>query len=223
MQSRWRGSGFNPRSREGSDLVRNFTKLVSYTVSIHAPAKGATNTIDPYQIYWHCFNPRSREGSDGNAWFLQKSRAVSIHAPAKGATTEIAYSDDDGLFQSTLPRRERLAALILITSILSFQSTLPRRERHSISGSRYPVGHGFNPRSREGSDAYRCIILSKEVSFNPRSREGSDSLGVNDPDFCLTFQSTLPRRERLHGDIFDLISGVFQSTLPRRERPTRHI
>jgi len=34
--------GFNPRSREGSDLWCNHTGLF-YVVSIHAPAKGATS------------------------------------------------------------------------------------------------------------------------------------------------------------------------------------
>ena len=97
---------FNPRSREGSDIRSRWKKLLN-NISIHAPAKGATywSKIIYPALY---FNPRSREGSDFLAvekWYGQR------------------------IFQSTLPRRERL--------LTDTQRTL----------SQY-----FNPRSREGSD-----------------------------------------------------------------------
>ena len=62
---------FNPRSREGSDNSRGF---VSYTrlISIHAPAKGATQ----YQ------------------WVGMTVFVISIHAPAKGATAAEHWSVD---------------------------------------------------------------------------------------------------------------------------------
>ena len=54
---------------------------------------------------------------------------ISIHAPAKGATERMEMYIDFAIFQSTLPRRERLHFILrLICSIY------------------------FNPRSREGSD-----------------------------------------------------------------------
>ena len=76
---------FNPRSREGSDLViysRFLNQLVSIhapvkgatgfsackigvgLVSIHAPVKGATFTALEHVSAQASFNPRSREGSD---------------------------------------------------------------------------------------------------------------------------------------------------------------
>ena len=54
---------FNPRSREGSDQY-NHNHYTYRLISIHAPAKGATDT---------------------NAFFFSKV-GISIHAPAKGAT-----------------------------------------------------------------------------------------------------------------------------------------
>ena len=54
---------------------------------------------------------------------------ISIHAPAKGATTIPTDTCGSTLFQSTLPRRERLPCVQL------------GDERKD-----------FNPRSREGSD-----------------------------------------------------------------------
>ncbi len=120
------------------------------------------------------FNPRSREGSDESS--------VDVVAA-------------DGVFQSTLPRRERpmwswrrsvRRAISIhapakgatwyrekIIEMVEFQSTLPRRERHA------PCRLGllrcnFNPRSREGSDISRYYIPIRIMHFNPRSREGSD-------------------------------------------------
>ena len=78
---------FNPRSREGSDINTEPGRSLSYMISIHAPARGATfpfsqlYIVDSISIHapargatWRLcrmrirrghFNPRSREGSDG--------------------------------------------------------------------------------------------------------------------------------------------------------------
>ena len=99
---------FNPRSRGGSDLSM-FPRYFSITISIHAPAEGATmataalwkrrkfqSTLPRRErhafrhsiiYYIQYFNPRSRGGSDLNDFL------VALFS---------------GVFQSTLPRRERL-------------------------------------------------------------------------------------------------------------------
>ena len=84
--------------------------------------------------------------------------------------------------------------------------------------SRRAVEH-FNPRSREGSDAFRAYLAVQRalfqstlprrerpvvpakllyffVYFNPRSREGSDDTRTHMVSSRYEFQSTLPRRER---------------------------
>ncbi len=104
-------SYFNPRSREGSDHG-DVLVLRCSSISIHAPAKGATANPRPPSVPVRYFNPRSREGSD-----LSGSMLFAIGT----------------LFQSTLPRRERLYRLRV--------------------GQR---SENFNPRSREGSDAQCC-------------------------------------------------------------------
>ena len=54
---------FNPRSREGSDAAER--RAAGYdTISIHAPAKGATIFPGNRHARHRDFNPRSREGSD---------------------------------------------------------------------------------------------------------------------------------------------------------------
>ena len=79
---------FNPRSHEGSDDAI-FTTMDSYMISIHAPTKGATYSTLPY-------------------W---QGTGISIHAPTKGATSCICSNPHTKLFQSTLPRRERLICI----------------------------------------------------------------------------------------------------------------
>ena len=54
---------------------------------------------------------------------------VSIHVPAWGATTEFLAMRLPTMFQSTLPRGERLTTTQTIYLRYLFQSTLPRGER----------------------------------------------------------------------------------------------
>jgi len=75
---------FNPRSRAGSD-ARLLDGGDAHAVSIHAPARGATQAGGMVQVYFLCFNPRSRAGSDrprrgracGRDRFNPRSRAGS--------------------------------------------------------------------------------------------------------------------------------------------------
>ena len=123
-----------------------------------------------------------------------------------------------------------------------FQSTLPRRERLAMHLRYWPSRSNFNPRSREGSDEPRTPLSeSYLLDFNPRSREGSDLpnvikgkliiyISIHAPAkgatrltlvYCVgggLFQSTLPRRERHFDAISKIYEYLFQSTLPRRER-----
>ena len=75
---------FNPRSREGSDLNCKARQYLQY-ISIHAPARGATNT----------------------GLFDELKGNISIHAPARGATSTMDLQAMSKVFQSTLPRGER--------------------------------------------------------------------------------------------------------------------
>ena len=189
------------------------------------------------------FNPRSREGSDGlQTVAFAVRRRISIHAPAKGATRELRDADEwEVLFQSTLPRRERLERKLhnkqtdiisihapakgatsrptSISSTAAFQSTLPRRERPPTQAT---------PTARH--DTFQSTLPRRERPTIKRSAKLNQS-----------FQSTLPRRERRvcacgvrvlafyfnprsrEGSDFLLLLSplrqrVFQSTLPRRER-----
>ena len=147
-------SSFNPRSRAGSDRTADTESRIQHvfqstlprgerpaahhghhlcpTVSIHAPARGATAVIgearEEKEVSIHapargatvqeravirrvsCFNPRSRAGSDPDT------------------IVRIVYEDE---FQSTLPRGERPDAAAGFVGRQWFQSTLPRGERRA--------------------------------------------------------------------------------------------
>ena len=57
---------FNPRTRKGCDSVHT-QPLILVSVSIHAPAKGATRCFDCRRCQTQCFNPRTRKGCDQTA------------------------------------------------------------------------------------------------------------------------------------------------------------
>ena len=145
-------------------------------------------------------------------------------------------------FQSTLPRRERLPKSPYRARHVPFQSTLPRRERRRSTGpdrctrriSIHAPAKGATHLGRWIPDSLWISIHAPakgatrrgqptppaSSNFNPRSREGSDSVPVRSPALAsLTFQSTLPRRERRTVWRACPIPMRFQSTLPRRERP----
>ena len=106
-----------------------------FFISIHAPARGATFYTLGFPIFIRDFNPRSREGSDlalllhsqNLCYFNPRSREGSDGTPAPGHGTGV-------LFQSTLPRGERLDVK-----------------------SCTALADNFNPRSREGSDVF-CLF-----------------------------------------------------------------
>ena len=174
------------------------------SISIHAPAKGATghghrSCFDSMGISIHA----PAKGATIFNLFLCQHGFISIHAPAKGATCQPQHRRRrHHPFQSTLPRRERLQKAQLSELKKAFQSTLPRRERQTVRQvmtilyiiSIHAPAKGatcaictmsggccyFNPRSREGSDVAGFPRRNGRYHFNPRSREGSDSKNHQD-------------------------------------------
>ena len=144
---------FNPRSREGSDLKTTGSAPAARHFNPRS-REGSDATRPHLTRRWRNFNPRSREGSDFSSNWICSEQEV---------------------FQSTLPRRERLSQpttkkFLLHISIHApakgatlpcdyiilhrvFQSTLPRRERR-VLWQRGSCSKDFNPRSREGSDVW---------------------------------------------------------------------
>ena len=119
------------------------------------------------------FNPRSHEGSDCHRPEVPAQRLISIHAPTRGATTFPRPSWNPFLFQSTLPRGERLVIIIHLPFYCNFN---PRSHEGSDGHLQKTALHlmYFNPRSHEGSDGNPGCRYPVSSDFNPRSHEGSD-------------------------------------------------
>ena len=166
-----------------------------YNVSIHAPARGATEAVRRWDIAWtfqftrprgarrslragDCvggsFNSRAREGRDPvRDAHPREAPAVSIHAPARGATSRKFPLRLRNWFQFTRPRGARLRRKIVRGEGGTFQFTRPRGARRAV---------------RRRPDWWR--------RFNSRAREGRDSSSVGSVSRSRLFQFTRPRGAR---------------------------
>ena len=145
-----------------------------WSVSIHAPAGGATTERSCYNFVQARFNPRSRRGSDPPTPIV-----LAMYWP----------------FQSTLPQGERPIIGMALTIIGRFQSTLPQGERRKIG---FKLNHGdcFNPRSRRGSDLPKDCP-SNVLSVSIHAPAGGATMEARFTNQSRKFQSTLPQGERL--------------------------
>ncbi len=112
---------------------RIMSAYVLSNISIHAPTRGATRFNDlavssRYDISIHA-PTRGATCDDVTALISGK---ISIHAPTRGATYLYQAQEVQRLFQSTLPREERLISAIVRAMSIKY----------------------FNPRSHERSDMH---------------------------------------------------------------------
>ena len=119
---------FNPRTRTGCDPSRSALSK-SESVSIHAPARGATlrNSCTSSGQEFQSTHPHGVRHTP--FVFPPLCMGVSIHAPARGATIVLLRKFSGIVFQSTHPHGVRL-----INTIASGLMT------------------SFNPRTRTGCD-----------------------------------------------------------------------
>ena len=111
--------------------------LAYNSISIHAPARGATTGLQTVMGVLTDFNPRSREGSDHRDPFSFASHGYFNPRSREGSDSKAStISSMSTRFQSTLPRGERRFQAITLKLSKLFQSTLPRGERRFHSGLR---------------------------------------------------------------------------------------
>ena len=161
--------------------------LVAVAVSIHAPAKGATPSSGG-----RCPSSSFQSTHPRRVRLLRMARppladVVSIHAPAKGATEP-----------SHAPRR------VVRVSIHAPAKGATRQRRPScarVQVSIHAPAKGATSRARR--------TRTSRPGFNPRTREGCDAWLAMDGMSGFLFQSTHPRRVRpLHGVSLRLPRGV---------------
>ena len=118
--------------------------ITPLTISIHAPAKGATAC---------------------HLNMEQLMSKISIHAPAKGATLTLTYSPECLPISIHAPAKGATLVEYLQAKGQTFQSTHPRRVRHFMATTTSDIQKHFNPRTREGCDleqnkAVQSLLIS---------------------------------------------------------------
>ena len=89
--------------------MKQIAQLMYLQISIHAPAKGATVNLSSRQVFSVISIHAPAKGATVSYLESDTYHNISIHAPAKGATQRVYLHVTLNIFQSTLPRRERLS------------------------------------------------------------------------------------------------------------------
>ena len=125
---------FNPRAREGRD-VGAFCRTYSITISIHAPARGATSydfKVDNILI-------------------------ISIHAPARGATFTVLFKPDSDKISIHAPARGATMSRQSLSHPAHISIHAPARGATFITCFSRFFFYNFNPRAREGRDMVETV------------------------------------------------------------------
>ncbi len=155
-------------------------------ISIHAPTQGATLSGWHGLIMTLYFNPRTHAGCDK----LGIIKAVA-----------------ETLFQSTHPRRVRLAAALQgWYCLFDFN---PRTHAGCDFGQLrgQADAEDFNPRTHAGCDTTVCTSCGVLQYFNPRTHAGCDDTIQYQDEAIYEFQSTHPRRVRLVGGLLLMVKA----------------
>ena len=176
--------GFNSRARKRRDKAMNEGAEV-FNVSIHAPARGATQLdealklVDRFQFtrpqearLRYCpvlgllgrFNSRARKRRDVVIVILSLSITVSIHAPARGATVLPWPRGTQHRFQFTRPQEARPAGTGTPSASSRFNSRA-RKRRDEDFRAHIAIDFGFNSRARKRRDASPLDSLWLQPSF----------------------------------------------------------
>ena len=158
----------------GRDRTTRETRICR-SVSIHAPAWGATDSRLISRRLNLRFNSRARMGRDHQCRGHGSGDIVSIHAPAWGAAASMAFMLKSKVFQFTRPHGAR-----------------PRRPW------RNDIAFGFNSRARMGRDAaWVAVPRFPAVSIHAPAWGATSRPRPPGPD--KKFQFTRPHGARRRG------------------------
>ena len=207
---------FNSRAREGRDVQRTEDHREP-SVSIHAPAKGATAEgwdvaqTNAFQFTrprrarprsphpeggLMGFNSRAREGRDAALWQSPRWLSVSIHAPAKGATRRRGRRPRDLLVSIHAPAKGATVGVAFLGVWAVFQFTRPRRARHGSVMAITPKGRvSIHAPAKGATDSAAADWPSTPVSIHAPAKGATRRFPIGILlDFL--FQFTRPRRAR---------------------------
>ena len=145
-----------------------------YAVSIHAPARGATPPHSRSTDTRSSFNSRTRKGCDTSEQADGKRISVFQFTHPQGVRLKTAPPRGGGMrFQFTHPQGVRLCLSHALDVHSVFQFTHPQGVRHGTART----GQGgvrFNSRTRKGCDTVAAPHSRQLLGFNSRTRKGCD-------------------------------------------------
>ena len=100
-----------------------------YPISIHAPAKGATAHAATLSGTNDDFNPRPREGGDVSQFACIIISKYFNPRPREGGDLWIAHKGEDGDISIHAPAKGATTCFVIANVFALFQSTPPRRGR----------------------------------------------------------------------------------------------
>ena len=169
----------------------------TYEISIHAPARGATSGVVPFdnlefisirapargatirsrigRSSRHYFNPRTREGCDFLLLALVKKLAKFQSTHPRGVR-RIEDLEAQALRMISIHAPARGATIYNGHSFFTIYISIhaPARGATYLLNSKIRRFTNFNPRTREGCDKPRRPAALHNAYFNPRTREGCD-------------------------------------------------
>ena len=144
-------TSFNPRPRMGGDSLFSFRLIVGLSVSIHAPAWGATADMTVLDAAVTVSIHAPAWGATRAAINMLGRAVVSIHAPAWGATNRGGEFLLIILVSIHAPAWGATCIYGLVYGLYVFQSTPPHGGRLWTMKATSPAER-FNPRPRMGGD-----------------------------------------------------------------------
>ena len=166
---------FNPRLREGGDLVL-WLPALCFAISIHASAREATEGdwfTTSNVLEFQSTPPRGRRpGVSERNCNKQRFQSTPPRGRRHLAIKMLVYL---WRFQSTPPRgRRRIRKRIIRTQSFRFQSTPPRGRRPLIFVLSTNTGR-FQSTPPRGRRPFVQTDVRRRSDFNPRLREGGDA------------------------------------------------
>ena len=188
----WGAPYFNFRpSARGDNRDARFIRC--YTISIHAPPRGATiQARSPFRAD-HYFNSRPSARGDGNLLHPKPCPDISILAPPRGATAAYGTSNVSGVFQFPPLREGRRAPSPKAECWRLFQFTPLREGRRTTRNRlRNPPLFQFTPLREGRLDGSHHLVQLILISIHAPPRGAT--LRFSFPHATRVFQFT-PLRE----------------------------
>ena len=165
---------FNSRARKGRDTTP-IVPFMDSLVSIHAPARGATEPVEPKSV----------------------EPVVSIHAPARGATIARRLHLVFAHVSIHAPARGATRAVVAaVENALQFQFTRPQGARRPSPCWAAPGRTGFNSRARKGRDGKERYAYKWQTKFQFTRPQGARRVIRPDAIDETMFQFTRPQGAR---------------------------